>query len=171
MAITLVTTAGAADANAFVSLADANIYHKGRVHNPEWVNASGGDKSAAIVMATRSLCYHYNYVGTRTNETGALCWPRTGVLDKSAYDVNPNTIPQFMEDATAEFAFLLLGKDSTVTENISGGLQELVADDVSLKWNDSKTKYFPDIPKSVRKMVSYYVPAVATAGVVHLIRA
>lgn len=171
MAITLVTTAGATDANAFVSLADANTYHKGRVHNSAWGDAGSGDKSAAIVMATRSLCYYYKYVGTRTEETGSLCWPRTGVTDESAYSVDPDTIPQFMKDATSEFAFLLLVKDSTVVDTVPGALKELVAGELSLEWNKTDSSDYPDVPVSVQKMISYYVPAIATAGVVRLVRA
>ena len=171
MAITLVVTPGASDANAFVSVADANIFHKGRVHNSEWNDAGSGDKSAAIVMATRSLCYHYTYTGTRTEETGSLDWPRTGVTDEDGYTVASDAIPQFMKDATSEFAFLLLKEDSTIDENTSGSLQELTADTVSLVWNKMDSEQLPEIPKSVQRMISYYTPAVATGMVVRLIRA
>jgi len=171
MAITLITTAGAVDANAFVSLADANTYHKGRVQNPEWTSASSGDKSAAIVMATRTLCHHYQYRGTKTNETGSLDWPRTGVTDENAFTVDPDTVPQFMEDATSEFAFLLLREDSTTVTNVSGALKELEAGDVSLAWNWAETQIPSDVPKAVERIIAYYVPTLATAMVVRLIRA
>ena len=171
MAITLVTTPGASDANAFVSLVDANAFHKGRVHNSEWNSASSGDKSAAIVMATRSLCYNYSYGGTRTEETGSLDWPRTDVTDEDDYDLASDTIPQFMKDATSEFAFLLLREDSTVAANISGSLKELEAGDVSLVWNQMDSDELPEIPKSVQRIISFYVASSSSSMVVRLIRA
>lgn len=113
MALTLNTTVGTAAANAFCTLAEATAYHEGRLFNDEWASATTAQKNAAIVWAT-SLLNLESYIGIATFRVhGALRWPRYGVIDREGLVVDPQTVPDFIKAATAEYALNLLREERT----------------------------------------------------------
>ena len=103
--MTLTVTAGSADADSYVSLADAKSF---------WddVGFAYGDYSdtqieQALRRATRWLDgrYRRSFPGERTNgRTQALEWPRSSVVDVDGNAVASDAIPREIADATAEAA-------------------------------------------------------------------
>lgn len=85
MALVIVTTAGAANANAYASLVDAEAYVLTLPVATDWATATDPIKNAALVQATRMLdTLLWN--GWRTAPTTqALQWPRQGVVDRENY--------------------------------------------------------------------------------------
>lgn len=151
--MTLKSDVGAADSNAYCSLLEAAAYHDTRGFNETWTGeADDTKKEMSIIWATRLIDAHFQsqFIGRRASWTQALCWPRwySGDFESSLRtDGKPiagDTIPQQLKNATAEFAFYLLGEDwsaghgSMVDEGITLGSLHL-----------TKEQHNP-IPHSVR---------------------
>ncbi len=87
MAITIVATAGAANANSYLELADAQILIDGLVEDDDitaWATATTDQKNRALYTATQRLDRE-RFLGSRVNSTQALQWPRTGVRKPDTY--------------------------------------------------------------------------------------
>jgi hypothetical protein len=77
----LVSTVGAANANSYVSLAEAEDYFATRLDVSAWENAEeagSGRKERALMAATRILD-RQNYLGYPATTTQRLKWPRAAV--------------------------------------------------------------------------------------------
>ena len=87
MAIVLVATPGAADANSYLTLSDAQAIVDGLVENDDvvaWGTATTDQKNRALYTATQRLDRE-RYLGARATDTQALQWPRTGVRKPDTY--------------------------------------------------------------------------------------
>lgn len=154
MALTLIATAGAVNANSYCTLAEAYIYHQSRLHSmPTWDAADDGEEKApALVWATRLLDETLKWVGLKATDAQALRWPRTFAYDIDGIEISDTTIPQFLKNATAEYAFYLLGTDMTADDTRDlMGFEELKVGPISLKV-DKYTKK-PVLPRSVAQIV------------------
>jgi hypothetical protein len=117
----LVSTAGAANANSYSTMTEAEDYMENRLHISNWTGANDNDREAALLWATALLDRLCNWDGSKASDTQALRWPRTFIYDVDGKTVNSATIPQFLKDAAAEFALHLIGSD--MTETISRDLE------------------------------------------------
>lgn len=155
MAITVITTAGGATSNSYCTVAEGTTYHTGRLHNADWSDAGGSERSAAVVWATRLLDDHVVWDGVRNDGTQVLEWPRTGLVDPGGYSVDSATIPQFLKDAAAELARWLIAEDRTLETNRDlVGFEEMEIGPLKLKTQANKTK--PVIPPSVLSIIQFY---------------
>ena len=87
MAITLVATPGAADANSYLTLAAAQAIIDGFVEDADvtvWASATTDQKNRALFTATQRLDRE-RFLGARATDTQALQWPRTGVRKPDTY--------------------------------------------------------------------------------------
>jgi hypothetical protein len=113
---TLIATAGASNANAFVSVADTDTYMDARLNASAWTGEADEDvKERALIEATRELNL-WAWKGNRTTSTQALAWPRDLVHnpDSPNFDYFANTvIPQRVKDATCELALEFLKAGTT----------------------------------------------------------
>lgn len=160
MSLTLVTTAGSSDANAYCTLADATTFLEQNIHTySTWSSASTANKNACIIWATRLLDDQMDWVGSKSDPLGidpanqALRWPRQGVYDPDGDEVDEDTIPQFLVNATAEYASFLLASDRTADFD-TYGFKELQAG--PLKMVVDKYDRRPVMPVSVWEMVKFY---------------
>lgn len=152
----IVATVGASNANSYCTISEAENYFLDRLHNTIWTTAEGSDKQAALIWATRLLDEICDWLGSKTGDlTQALRWPRDFIYDPDGNN-HPNTsIPQFLKNATAEFAFHLLGEDRTLETNRGMmGFSEIKVDVIDLKINQSKAKKL--MPPSVWTIVRPY---------------
>jgi hypothetical protein len=69
---------GLANAESYVSVADATTYHAAR-GNTAWASAILANQEIALRLATDYLETRYVYRGTRKTIQQALLWPRLGV--------------------------------------------------------------------------------------------
>lgn len=133
---TLIATAGAADANSFVTVAAADTYLDGRLAVTAWTGATADDKARALISATATLDT-LAYVGKRTTDTQALAWPRTYALrpdppyNAATDDIYFGTteVPQRVKDATCVLAVAYLaGGTSSLTalDNDAGVVSKTV---------------------------------------------
>jgi hypothetical protein len=117
----LIATAGASDANSYATYTEAEAYIETRLHADNWDDANDDDREAGLMMATALLDRLCNWDGDKASDSQALRWPRNYIYDPDGDSVDGDLIPQFLKDATAEFALHLLGDD--LTETISRDLE------------------------------------------------
>ena len=93
MAITIDATVGGANANSYLTLADAQAIVDGFVQDADvtaWASATTDQKNRALFTATQRLDRE-RYLGARATDTQALQWPRTGVRKPDTY-INTYTV-------------------------------------------------------------------------------
>jgi len=149
----LETGAGVASSNSYISLDNADIYHEMRLHVSTWTDANDDTKEAALMWATRLLDNLVDWEGTLTTEGQSLRWPRENVYDIDGYEIAKTIIPDFLSNATAEYARNLIDADPTGDSDLAG-FKKLKIDVLELevdKWSESSS-----VPKSVWDMVKQY---------------
>lgn len=168
MPLTVIATPGAANANSYLTKAEAQAYFDARLPVAGWDNADSQD--ALIVMATRTLdamfaasrvfvpgtdcnCGYFRirpaWTGAPTSSTQALAWPRTGMYDRNGNAIPSNVIPQALKDATAELAGALGTKDTLVdNDNAVQGITSVKAGSVAIAFAQGAVISKP-IPDSV----------------------
>lgn len=106
MALTVEDGTGLASADSYLSVADADTYHTDHGDNSSWSGAATAAKEEALRLGTQYLdaMYGQRWLGTRTNESQALDWPRADVEDYDRFSIASNVVPQAIKDAVAEAA-------------------------------------------------------------------
>lgn len=139
---TLIATAGASNANSYLSVAGADSIADGMVGTLAWTTATSDNKIRALITATNGL-ETLGWIGTRATTTQALAWPRTDAEcgDKSYSDAE---IPREVELATFDLANALLGdptllRSSPSSEALVAGvpnrdLKRLKLDVMEIEW-------------------------------------
>ena len=87
MEITIVATSGAADANSYLTLNEAEAIIDGFVQDDDvlsWASATTDEKNRALASATQRLDRE-RFLGARASDTQSLQWPRTGVRKPDTY--------------------------------------------------------------------------------------
>ena len=156
---TLVATAGAANANSFCTVAEATAYNDSHLYSSAWENAENDQKIIACIWATRILDSNYAWKGIIASSTQALQWPRYGVLDRNnQFYLSSTTIPQFLINATAELARLLIEKDrlAEIDDQVSG-IKAVTADVVSVQFSTDLQDKKKIVPDSVYMLISWYL--------------
>lgn len=118
--MTLTTTAGAADADSYVSVADADTYHTAR-GTAAWTGEDAA-KEAALRRATAWLdgTYRSRLPGERRyDRTQALEWPRLSVYDSDGNPVDSDTIPREIVHATCEAAARELASAGSLSPDVT----------------------------------------------------
>jgi len=67
---------GLSDAEAYVSVADADAYHA-QFGNANWAAATLASKESALRRAAQYIDTQYRFRGDPLNDTQALAWPRS----------------------------------------------------------------------------------------------
>jgi len=161
MALVLIETAGATNANTYASLIEAEAYFETRLHKTAWTSSIAGTKNIALAWATSLLDELVAWVGHQSTETQALRWPRELVWDIEGYKLSPTTIPTFLKNATAEYALHLIGSDLTLGTNTDlMGFEFMKVGPIEIKV-DKYTKK-PILPQSVQTIIRQYSQAVKT---------
>jgi len=157
MAITIVATAGASNANSYVTEAELTTYIENRLHNSSTVSAATSDTNKkALVLATRLLDELIDWDGDPSDaDDQALQWPRYGLYDDKGNVLDEDTIPQRIKNATMEFACYLIDGDRTA-ENATEGIKGLKAGSVELEFIESNPPERKVVPDAVFQMVSLW---------------
>lgn len=167
MAVVLVATPNAANANSFLTVTEGQDYWDTRVpFNTVWEEAD--DSAMALIAATRVIVatlaprrefvppsggqdgyyiVHRTWTGTPATATQRLPWGRIGMYDRNGNLIAPTIIPQELKDATAELAGQMAAADRLVDSDVAvQGLTAIKAASVSLSFkNDIRmTKVLPD---------------------------
>ena len=176
MALTLIATPGAEDANTYATKAEASAvggYLESRLFVTNWTNATAGDRNIALVQATRLLDDWFDWNGKIADSDQALRWPRYSVEDCDGVDIDSDIIPQFLIDATSELALHLLQSTDVLGAPDTLGYSRIKVDVLELEIDKSDRDSETVIPDSVTSMLECYgvVRSRGTGGVAQLIRA
>ena len=123
MTVTVVATAGAVNANSYLSVAAADDLANLYLGTLNWASASSDNKGRALIMATRYLD-QLSYIGEKASTTQALLWPRTDA-ECGDWSFTSSEIPAPIKQATFDLAEALL-KDSTLLSGAGAGSTELI---------------------------------------------
>jgi len=121
------TGAGLTNANSYESVENADLYHAD--HNEPvpttWSGATTLRKETALKVATQYLdaVFGEKWLGTRSNETQRLNWPRKDITDRDDYVIESTTMPRVLLEASAILAHL----DITETNGLLPDLSTSVA--------------------------------------------
>ena len=87
MAVVIVATPGAANANSYVTLAEAQAIIDGMIEDADvqhWGSGNTDSRNRALTTATQRLDRE-RFLGARATDTQSLQWPRTGVRKPDTY--------------------------------------------------------------------------------------
>ena len=134
MAVTIIVTPGATNANSYATVADMQSFAETRIHSSDISSLTTDQLGGLLVSATR-LFDQCSPMGNKFYLTGALRWPRSGVFDRdwSAY-MDHLTIPDDLRDAVCEQALSDVDADRSYDHDLKGykrvkiGTLEFVAD-------------------------------------------
>lgn len=157
---------GVTNANAYVSVEEANVYNDHHPHGDKWVTFGTADKQRSIIMATRLLDDEVQWNGkptfnlassisssNTTAKTQPLRYPRSGVTDQDGYTLDHNRIPTFLKNAASELARYLASTDRTAEPDTQGfGSVQLG----SLTVDVDKFDQPPILPRSVIAIIKPY---------------
>ena len=165
--LTIIETVGAANANSYETLAEANEYFESRLPlAPPWIT-SGDTPARALTMSTRLLDtyaqpmrtyvpgqggaagYYYTrrrWTGAPASTTQRLAWPRTGMSDRNGNPIAASIIPQELKDAESELAGQLLKTDWTLDlDQVVQGVSSVRAGSVSVSFKENiQSQMIPD---------------------------
>jgi hypothetical protein len=111
--IAIDATVGAASANSYSTLADADAYFVSRLGGGAWRDVVDDEiRKAALITATSRLDEEI-YRGKRATSTQALAWPRVNVY-ATGVPLPTDAIPMFVKKAMWEQALDLLVKAGQV---------------------------------------------------------
>jgi hypothetical protein len=123
MTVTVVATAGASNANSYLSVAAADDLANLYLGTLSWASASTDNKGRALIMATRYLD-QLSYIGDKASTSQALLWPRSEA-ECGDWSFTSSEIPQPIKQATFDLAEALL-KDNTLLSSAGAGSSELI---------------------------------------------
>lgn len=112
MALEVEDGTGKADAESYISVADATTHHADR-GNSAWAGlASDTVREQMLRKATDFMEAYYGdrWKGERTTTTQALSWPRTGVCQNDS-EIASNVVPVAVQRACAELALRAIAGD------------------------------------------------------------
>jgi len=156
MALELIATAGAADANSYADIASADAYHESHVYASTWNSATNVSKAQALVWATRLLDTYFEWGGLLASQSQALRWPRVSALDRDGRLLSGSTIPTDLANATAEFARGLLASDRTAEPSSEGGeIKELKVGPIDITYVEGTSTTAPVVPATVVAMLRH----------------
>lgn len=152
MAITLDATVGGASSNAYIdrTAADSILEENGRT---DWAALTDAVKDAALIAATREL-EKYKYKGDKTSETQALRWPRDGLYDRDGDEVASDAIPNELQYAVAELAYLFQSSNRFAEVGTEGFSKIKVA---SIELTIDKTTKAATVPSYIKGFISHWM--------------
>lgn len=183
---TIISTPGAANANSYLTLVEAQAYFDTRLPVAGWDDAD--DQNVLLIMATRTLdklltpfkslvvdkgVNYYRvrpaWTGSAASATQRLAWPRTGMFDQNGNPIASTVIPEDLKFATAEFAGQLGNEDRTLDNDvIIQGITAIKAGSVSMNFGNAGGLVAQVIPDAVYNLLvgswytdELYEPALA----------
>jgi len=170
MAVTIVATPGASNANSFATLDFVNQYYEERgLPVTEWEDAD--EPAALVLMAARYMVTMFSplrklirmtppaqsyylirptWTGLPSTTTQALPWPRTGMYDRNGNAIADDVIPTDLKTAQAEFAIQLAKGDRTLDNDVTlQGITSVKAGSVSVSFKNAGIDTTVIIPDAV----------------------
>jgi hypothetical protein len=165
MAITLVETPGAANANTWASLAEYKSYIETRRPQLSWFAAALGgttiDEQLKIdlVQACRLIDRSFDWTGTIADDIQILMWPRLGMVDRAGRAILSTVNPRDLKDSQCEMAVQLHSDDTDLLsddEVEKGGIASVKAGSVEVEFQERDTSTLEGADVVVRQAGSQF---------------
>lgn len=113
---TLEATAGATDANSYLTVAEADVFADERLQSSAWTGETDTDvKERALIQATRRIDL-LTFEGEKADSDQALKWPRLDVIDDNGDEYDSDAVPDLVKRAAFEGALWLLNQNADSTD-------------------------------------------------------
>ena len=135
MAATIDATISGANANSYVTLAEANAYFETVPSSTQWDNKQDDKKNRALIAATRWID-SFIFYGDRCDQGQALKFPRNN-YQVDDVELSCTTIPNNIKYAQYELARALANEPDAMTGNTGtdGNIEEVKLGDIQVKYN------------------------------------
>jgi hypothetical protein len=145
----VIATPGAANADSYATVAEADAYFGAHLYYTGWTAAVNDTKERALKTGTRLLDSYFKWLGIRTYPVQALGFPRTGLFRDTTIAVDSTTIPPEIRHATVEFAqWLIANNPYAENEIVVQGITEIKVSTIALKFKDTiEGRTVPDFIK------------------------
>ena len=156
MTVTLDATLAGANANSYISVADATTYFGNRLDSADWVAASADNKAASLITATTWLDT-VEFYGERSSTTQALKWPRTDVTC-DGIEATATFIPKPILQATCEVALALLRNPTMMRDVVTapGSYDEVELGELRVRYRaQGETESMQSITDALPWLSSY----------------
>lgn len=113
---------GLSNAEAYISVADADTYHTSFTGSTTWSGASEGEKEIALRQGAQNLdsTYRLRWKGSKVAYDQALCWPRYDVEDEDGVLLDSDEVPPAVVQANAEMGLRALEQSGILSPDIVG---------------------------------------------------
>lgn len=165
MSVTLVATAGATDANSYLSDTDADALINNRLQVANWAAADADDQARALIMATNRID-QLTFQGWKSNTGQALKWPRIWTFDEDGYELDTASIPVVIQNATIEVALWLLNQNAASADPLQPtGLEAFKSATVGpISVEPDKSFRAGALPANVLRMLRFVLQAGGGGG-------
>ncbi len=120
----------------------------------EVVRLTGSSREKALIYATRLLDDLMNWFGAKRTLAQSLRFPRSGLVDRDGDNLDDDTVPATIEEATAELALVLLGSDKFALPDLLGkGIREAKVGSLAVKVDKAGVEEV--IPDNVLSLISH----------------
>ena len=126
MALNVETGSGLANADSYITLAEADTYlaKYGFDEDAAWTAASDAQKEDAIRRATQEYLegiYYNAWRGSVRTYTQKLSWPRTGAHDDAGRTIGSGEVPDAIKEANALVALNVLQGNAIISDGYDRG--------------------------------------------------
>jgi hypothetical protein len=167
MALVIVATAKATNANSYVTLAETETYMEGRLAVTTWDADTDDNKNRALRMATDVLD-GYDWTGARSTQSQRLQWPRMGTTDRDGWEYSGDTVPRPVKEATYELALALIDGTYEIAPDALEKYEQVKVDVLEVvPRSDYRAAQLPD---AVYDLVSHLMAAGSSANTFATIR-
>ena len=135
MAATINATVKDANANSYVTLAEANTYFETVPDSSTWDNKTDDQKKRSLISATRWID-SFVFYGDRCDDGQALKFPRNN-YQVDCVELACSTIPNNIKYAQYELARALANETDAMTGNTGtdGNIEQVKLGDIQVKYN------------------------------------
>jgi len=178
MALVVEDGTGKADAESYISVADADTYHSNR-NSTSWAVLSTAVKEACLRKATEYMVNQYRtrWLGVRVeSSTGqALDWPRAfvysepflnGAVGEYPYLVADDVVPTEVQRACAELA--LRASATTLDPDLEQKVVQETVGPITVKYDVNAPVYVTY--RQIDNMLKIYLKTGGNSGMVRLTR-
>ncbi|MBY0356210.1 MAG: hypothetical protein K2Q12_10865 [Rickettsiales bacterium] len=151
MALVVEDGTGINNANAYVSVAEADAYFTAR-NITSWVTRNTPDKEKGILYATSFLDSQFYWYGHIKRSEQALGWPRILVYDTEGRSLNSGAVPQRVKDAACELALEALDKPLSPSLARGGAIKRQRVSSLEIEYFEkaSSDRTFPIVRQILR---------------------
>jgi hypothetical protein len=171
-------TVGGASANSYLTVAEADAYFQASYNKPKWAGVAANVKETLLMESTRLLDLYVDWkgvlfdptVGSISNPSQALRWPRYWAEDLDGRLIDSATIPDGVKNLVCELAYSILS--SAGYKSDQNPLDSIRLSTITIKFNNDVIQ--SGFPQSVVDMISvwgtYRLPTPGAAFCVPLVR-